>query len=552
MNSSPFKQVASSLVEKGYSVIPLRQGSKAPIEKNWTQYCDKVTDSVTLSTWEGLPDANIGLTLGKASGLVALDFDEDVGGLHEEILKLLPVKTVRKTGARGFTLFYKYNGEKTHKWGKDGEMVLELLSSGRHTVIPPSIHPNGNAYKYESFEELLDIENLPELPENFLEDVNKIFGKEMTNTSVKKDRSFDIQDVKEALSFIDPDEYETWIQVGMALKESVGGEEGFELWDKWSSKSKKYNPHVMHGRWNSFTSGGVSVATIFYHAMEQGFKFKKKFSLEGIINPIDLLDDLEDWRVNGLDIGASAGLGNLDKLVHFRKGEFTVITGYANSGKSEFLDSIAMNLMDQDWKFLYCSLEKTPRSHVQSLVHKYTGKQIKDRTKEEQIEAVEFISKHSAMIGRSKFDSNIDNIVQVAEMYKRIEGLDSLVIDPFNYITSNHPSGYDHTKYATIKCADIAKKLDIHVFLIAHPKLPDKTFLKKDGDQLPRITMYSIAGGSNFANVADIIMSVSRCVDDSTQVDVLKVRDQDIDKMGRADFKFNTDTKRHEPLRLGF
>jgi KaiC/GvpD/RAD55 family RecA-like ATPase len=548
MERSPFNEVADQLISKGLSVIPLQPRSKKPVEKNWTQYCTQAPTAETVSGWENIPNANIGITLGEASGLVALDFDEDIDGLHDKILELLPERTVRKTGARGFTLFFKYSGEKSHKWAKDGEMVLELLSTGRHTVIPPSIHPQGQRYKYETFEQFENPEQLPELPSNFLEQVDKLFNKKRQEV---KEQNFDMEDLRTALEHIDSDDYHMWIQVGMALKDALGPD-GFEVWDKWSSKSEKYNPNVMTHRWSSFSGQGVSVATIFFYAMESGFEFKKPFALDGIIKPNDLFSELEDWRVNGLDIGETPNLGHLDNLIHIRRGEYTVITGYPNSGKSEFLDSIAMKLMEKDWKFLYCSFEKSPKSHVQSLVHKYTGKRIEERASAEQRDALQFLSKYTSFIGHSEVSTDIDEIAKVAEMYKRIEGLDALVIDPFNYLGSKKGEGYEHTKYINIRCAAIAKQLGIHVFLIAHPKLPQTTFLKEETDKLPRITMLSIAGGQNFAAVADIIMSVSRGSDSTSRVEVLKVRDQDIDKLGIADYKFNPNTKRHEPFKIGF
>lgn len=550
-NKSPFSLAAPGLYRAGYSVIPLIPHTKKPVENNWSIYCEERADSNQMKQWNKLPDVNIGLCLGEASQVIALDFDEDMDGLHEQILSLLPSDSPNfqydKKGARGFTRFFRYNGEKNRSWKKNGITIIELLSDGRHTVMPPSIHPNGG--KYEATFGLLDevtAEELDYLPEGFVEKLDLLIKNKKEDVE-KKENNFEVADLKAALKCINSDPYDVWIQVGMAIKDSLDDEEGFEIWDKWSQKSDKYDPDEMASRWKSFKSKGVSVSTIFYLAMENGFEFdRNKISLEGIVTPYSLMDELEDWRTKGLYAGVKPGLGKLGDFIHFRKGEFSVWTGYPGEGKSELIDSINLDLMEQGLKSLYCSLEKGPKSHTQSLIHKYTGKPIKKRTKQEQMDAIEYISRHCAMIGMSNFDTNIDNLFKIAKMYKIVEGLDIFFIDPYNYLESKKGDGVEHTKYILKKCSRMAKELGIHVALVAHPKAPDSRF----GNKLPKLNKYSISGGSDFPNIADFLIAVGKDIDGNTSIDILKVRDQDIDKEGTTYLKFNKETKRHEDYDL--
>ena len=56
-------------------------------------------------------------------------------------------------------------------------------------------------------------------------------------------------------------------------------------------------------------------------------------------------------------------------------GELTLVTGVPNSGKSEWLDALAVNLAERHgWRFALCSLEKRPRDHARQLVEKRAGK----------------------------------------------------------------------------------------------------------------------------------------------------------------------------------
>lgn len=51
------------------------------------------------------------------------------------------------------------------------------------------------------------------------------------------------------------------------------------------------------------------------------------------------------------------------------------MTGVPNSGKSEWLDALAVNLaLRHGWRFAVCSLEKRPRDHARQLVEKIAGR----------------------------------------------------------------------------------------------------------------------------------------------------------------------------------
>ena len=75
--------------------------------------------------------------------------------------------------------------------------------------------------------------------------------------------------IRRALALIDPDPYDTWIKMGMALHT----EGRRDLWDEWSSASQKYNQTVQNKKWGSFHDGdGVSMGSLFHLARENGFK----------------------------------------------------------------------------------------------------------------------------------------------------------------------------------------------------------------------------------------------------------------------------------------
>lgn len=140
-----FATHAPALVEAGFSVIPA--SGKRPLIKGWTEFCSRLPTPEEIKAWcKQYPNCNIALCMGAASGLIALDFDNDVSGEHSEIIAQIPDSPVKKQGAKGFTAFYRYNGEKSRSFSINGTCSLDILSTGKASVVPPSIHPSGKPY----------------------------------------------------------------------------------------------------------------------------------------------------------------------------------------------------------------------------------------------------------------------------------------------------------------------------------------------------------------------------------------------------------------------
>ena len=151
--------------DKGLVVLPDRYGSKAALLKGWQTFFNDKPTAEQYQEWVQLPKANISLLLGKASGIVALDIDTDKPEIMEVIEHLLPKSPVTKRGAKGYTAFFRYKGEHTEVLRFNGEVILEILSEGKKTTLPPSQHPNGAEYVWEGKAlEDIKIEDLPVLP----------------------------------------------------------------------------------------------------------------------------------------------------------------------------------------------------------------------------------------------------------------------------------------------------------------------------------------------------------------------------------------------------
>lgn len=182
-----FSEYAPRYWAAGLPVIPVN--GKRPFFQQWQQFCERMPSPEEQASWvQDYPDQNIGLPLGPASGVCAIDIDTDDSTEIEAILNVLPEVHYRRVGKKGMVLLYKWNGSKGFKIRtRSGEQPVEFLSKGNQVILPPSIHPDTRS-PYTANAELWEVlADLSELPNGFdraaLEDA---LGLNRTNARVDR------------------------------------------------------------------------------------------------------------------------------------------------------------------------------------------------------------------------------------------------------------------------------------------------------------------------------------------------------------------------------
>jgi P4 family phage/plasmid primase-like protien len=111
------------------------------------------------------------------------------------------------------------------------------------------------------------------------------------------------KDVRGWLAVLDPDDYDLWLRVGMALNgwTKQGGGNGLALWVSWSKGSEKYEAGVCEAKWDSFRRevGGVSLASIRFEARKAGWCEIKRGSQVEIADHLldgEVFDEVDLWR----------------------------------------------------------------------------------------------------------------------------------------------------------------------------------------------------------------------------------------------------------------
>lgn len=150
-----FGDYGRQIWENGYSVMPV-SGKKAFLT-GWDKYKDRLATEEEMDEWEIKHyDCNIGIAMGKASGLAGIDVDSLDVDLCAYARSLLPPSPLIKFGQKGFTLFVKYKGQTNRVMRVNGHKIGEFISAGQ-TVIPPSIHPDTKqAYQWLGGSNMVD------------------------------------------------------------------------------------------------------------------------------------------------------------------------------------------------------------------------------------------------------------------------------------------------------------------------------------------------------------------------------------------------------------
>jgi twinkle protein len=253
--------------------------------------------------------------------------------------------------------------------------------------------------------------------------------------------------------------------------------------------------------------------------------------------------------------GHSTGWPSIDELMTIRPGELTVVTGIPNSGKSEFVDALTVNLAHRlGWRFGLCSFENPPAEHIAKLAEKHAGIPFWDGPRQRMSEAelrqaMEWVSDHFYLIRFDDEAPTIDAILDKARAAVMRHGIRGLVIDPYNEIEHRRPANVSETEYVSQtlgKVKRFAQTSDVHVWFVAHPAK-----MQRDGNSLPAPTLYDISGSANWANKADLGVVVHRDpAKDPTRTDIYvrKVRFKSVGKIRVASLRYERATGRYSEL----
>jgi twinkle protein len=264
---------------------------------------------------------------------------------------------------------------------------------------------------------------------------------------------------------------------------------------------------------------------------------------------------LDLHRDGGLQRGDLPGWGPLNRLYTVAPGQWTVVTGTPQSGKSELLDAMMVNLAESaGYRFAVYSPENWPvQTHVAKLAEKRARKPFTEG-KNRPITASEIESVTDWVLEHFQFiqpeEQTPDFIIATANAWRpKSAGKYGVVLDPWNTL-DHQRGGLSETDYISKTLTSVKSLVQMgncHCWLVVHPS---KLYRAKGDGKFPVPHPYDISGSSHWYNKADNILCVHRPdkadeLSDGVEIHVQKVRFKHIGHIGLADLRWDRVTGRY-------
>lgn len=212
----------------------------------------------------------------------------------------------------------------------------------------------------------------------------------------------------------------------------------------------------------------------------------------------------------------SCGMGeDVDKAFRFLPGQFIVVTGIPNHGKSRVLDQIAIEISKATaWRWGVFSPETGTENHIIDLCEILAATPFHpgqtERIDEERLkQSLKWVGQHFWFIDAADHTPPIDWVLERAKAAVLRHGIRGLIIDPYNELEAGRPANMTETEFVSqliSKCKRFGRTHDVTIFIVAHPKKLDSF----GSDKEPIPGLYDIAGSAHWRNKADAGLVVYR------------------------------------------
>ncbi len=212
--------------------------------------------------------------------------------------------------------------------------------------------------------------------------------------------------------------------------------------------------------------------------------------------------DLRDYIPSGIPIIDKRALG-------FRRGQVTIWTGFRGCGKSSQLNMLILNGAQKGYVNALWTGELTSTMVKQWLYLQAAGKRFTRRygttdyyyTPDHIAEKIDKWLDKYFLLFNNKYGDNFTQISEQLRKLKEENGLDSAFLDNLMVLNYRELSSdkYESQGVLLQKLEDLAKELDIHIHLVAHPNKASG-FLRVD----------NISGSGDITNKADNVLILNR------------------------------------------
>lgn len=215
------------------------------------------------------------------------------------------------------------------------------------------------------------------------------------------------------------------------------------------------------------------------------------------------------------DVYIPTGFNALDRAIRgLILGEVTVVSGLNGSGKSSWLNVLAANAIQRDFKVAIWSGELVDFKLKGWLNLVLAGKENVEpvagcdnlyRVIPKVVPIIDSWTKDKLLIYNNDYGNKYEQIIHDMKEVIPEKGISLLIVDNLMALDIDGKEGskYDKQKEFILEICNLAKKYQVHVILVAHPR-KENTLLRKE----------SISGTADLTNAADNVILCHRCGED--------------------------------------
>lgn len=242
--------------------------------------------------------------------------------------------------------------------------------------------------------------------------------------------------------------------------------------------------------------------------------------------PVQGLFQMEDFPERGEVRSYPVGVPALAEMIAIVPGTLTVVTGFANMGKSTLMNAIIGNAL-QAFPVCVASFETDVkpilRDGLRMAMLECSKHDLHNHPKLAECDNI--LAKRLTIIAQSVDEDEemtLDHFLNLARIAVTRHGAKMIVLDPWNEIEHKRRRDESETEYVSRALRAIkrfARQYDVAFWLVAHPTKPQPGYKGAPG-------LYDISGSANFANKAEYGLTYHRKSFDrnEAQIVVCKVR----------------------------
>ncbi len=243
--------------------------------------------------------------------------------------------------------------------------------------------------------------------------------------------------------------------------------------------------------------------------------------------PVQGLYGIDDFPEKGEVRSYDCGIDPIDDLIKIVPGTLTVLTGYANSGKSSLMNCVLAHVMKNHFAVCVASFETDVKPILRDGLRKALlqcgGHNMLNNANLKH--ADECIRDRLAIISQNveeDMEMDLEKFLDLCRTAVLRRGVKMILLDPWNELEHKKrrdETEHDYTGRALRAIKRFAKHHDVAFWIVAHPTKPQPGVNKIPG-------LYDVSGSAHWANKADYGLTYHRPKFDENkaQIVVNKVR----------------------------